>query len=352
MPSVHRTGKGLLLLSLLGAAGLSLSASGCQKEKDDELRNCNVPALFASSCAGSGCHGADAPRANLDLESPGLDDRLFHVLGTSTCDERKLVVPGHPEESLLYIKVTDSSPFCGDQMPPGRSLSKSELACLKNYIEVAGTDTDGNTCETCGDEILCVDTERDPNHCGGCDQACDAGLSCIGGSCMNPCSDGEIACNGTCVDLNTSDNNCGECSHRCGPGSTCEAGVCACDSAPTGMAGGSAGSSVPSFQDDILPVFDVSCAGGTCHQNADDGEAAPLDLTAADAYAHLVDVTAEDCGEMKYVVPGSPDQSYLVEKLMGGNVCAGERMPLMDEPLPNEGIARVVNWICAGAPDN
>ncbi len=107
---------------------------------------------------------------------------------------------------------------------------------------------------------------------------------------------------------------------------------------------------VPSFKDDILPMFAVSCAGSDCHTEED--REAPLDLEAAMAYANLVDVEAEDCAGKRLVVPGSPDTSYLVDKLMGGNICEGGRMPLSDEPLPNLGIARVVRWICAGAPDN
>lgn len=107
---------------------------------------------------------------------------------------------------------------------------------------------------------------------------------------------------------------------------------------------------VPSFQDDILPIFENSCSGSDCHTEMD--REAPLGLDAADALGNLVGVAAEECGAKNYVVPNSPDQSYLVEKLMGGDICAGEQMPLGEDALPQAGIHTIVNWICAGAPDN
>lgn len=107
---------------------------------------------------------------------------------------------------------------------------------------------------------------------------------------------------------------------------------------------------VPSFQNDILPIFENSCSGAECHTEMD--REAPLALEPGEAYDNLVGVTAEDCGGRDYVVPNSPDQSYLIEKLMGGTVCSGERMPLGENALPTAGIHTIVNWICAGAPDN
>jgi hypothetical protein len=37
---------------------------------------------------------------------------------------------------------------------------------------------------------------------------------------------------------------------------------------------------------------------------------------------------------------------------MGGALCAGDRMPLTNDPLPNAALHSVTRWICAGAPDN
>jgi hypothetical protein len=118
-----------------------------------------------------------------------------------------------------------------------------------------------------------------------------------------------------------------------------------------GGGGGMSGTAdLPSFQNDILPIFENSCSGDDCHDMAD--TTAPLSLEPAFAHANLVGATSEDCGGKTLVLPGSPDQSYLVEKLRGGSICEGEQMPLEADPLPAAGLRTFVNWICAGAPDN
>lgn len=348
--------QGTLALLLAGVAAAVLpSASGCQG-RQDELRNCDVPALFRSSCSGSVCHGAENPRAGLDLVSPGLERRLFHVQGTSDCDNRKLIFPGRPDDSLIYIKVTDEDPFCGKRMPIDKELSESEISCLRSYIRAAGSNTDVEDCETCGG-ILCVDFEGDPLHCGGCDQPCAEGKVCGAGECIDACSIGEAQCGNSCVVLDSNESHCGSCGHRCGPGSSCDQGVCVCDPSGSGAGGGGGATGtpvaeIPSFKEDILPIFENACSGtgANCHATVD--HEAPLGLDPAEAYANLVGVTSEDCGGKNFVVAGSPDQSYLIDKLMGGTICEGGQMPLDQDPLPTAGVRTFVNWICAGAPDN
>lgn len=340
-------------LLLLGAAAAALpSTSGCKAKP--EVAECDVYKLFERSCDGAACHGAQAPRANLDLVSPGLDQRLFHELGTADCDERKLVFPGRPEDSLIYIKVSESEPFCGARMPVGSALPAEDIACIRSYIEDAGKESEVQDCETCGG-ILCVDFARDPANCGACDQPCAEGEVCGNGSCIAACAMGQTQCGSSCVLIDSSNQHCGACDHRCGAGSSCQQGVCTCDptSQGAGGAGGMSGGEVdevPSFQNDILPIFQSSCSGSDCHTEMD--RVAPLALESATAYANLVGVTADECGAKDYVIPNSPDQSYLVEKLMGGDICSGEQMPLGEDALPTAGIRTIVNWICAGAPNN
>lgn len=337
---------------LLGVVSLTLpSTSGCSK-REDSLRYCDVPSLFQSSCDGALCHGSQSPRADLDLVSPGVDQRLFHVAASSNCDERKLVVPGHPEQSVLYLKVSKDEPFCGDKMPLNRHLSPDELSCLREYINNAGTDTDGQQCETCG-TILCVDFNLDPAHCGGCNQACEAGLVCGAGTCVNPCDASETLCGASCAQLEKNNDHCGSCGHRCAPGSTCEKGVCLCDPLDGGTIGnGGEGGSIeaPSFQNHLIPLFESSCGGILCHTGED--SFAPLSLDPSMVYQNLLGTGAKDCAGREYVVPKSPDQSYLIEKLMGGSLCAGDRMPLGNEELAKSTLRSVTQWICAGALDN
>lgn len=55
----------------------------------------------------------------------------------------------------------DAGPGLGDVVVPSDACPGGQLAC-----GAAG----------------CVDTTKDPNHCGGCDKPCDSG-TCSGGSC-------------------------------------------------------------------------------------------------------------------------------------------------------------------------
>jgi outer membrane biosynthesis protein TonB len=52
--------------------------------------------------------------------------------GTGSCSGRRYVVPGEPNSSLIYLKITN--PPCGSKMPPGGSLSQSEIDTIKNWI--------------------------------------------------------------------------------------------------------------------------------------------------------------------------------------------------------------------------
>lgn len=55
-----------------------LALFGCPSETPTvtEPLVCDVPADFRNSCGGSGCHGPSNGAAGLDLESPGLADRV------------------------------------------------------------------------------------------------------------------------------------------------------------------------------------------------------------------------------------------------------------------------------------
>lgn len=343
-------------LMLLGTSLLigGTASFGCSDKPPDKVRNCDVPAIFASSCNGTGCHSATDSRADLDLVSPGVDQRLFHVASSKDCGERKLVVPGHPEQSLLYNKISGATPLCGDPMPLLRTLSKSEIACVYDYIERAGTDVAVENCETCG-TILCVDQMRDRDHCGECNQKCDSGKICAEGSCINPCASNQVLCGASCVTLESATNNCGACGHKCGPGSSCTAGACACDPPDLDGGGGAGGEGAVnvgpvSFSDDILPILENSCSGSDCHTETT--RKAPLGLEPSEAYSHLVNAAAQGCDAATLVVPGDPNKSYLLDKLLGGAVCDGAQMPLADKPLPEVATARFVRWICDGAQEN
>lgn len=143
-----------------------------------------------------------------------------------------------------------------------------------------------------------------------------------------------------CGDTQTDPKNCGTCDYQCAPGQTCVAGVCTC-----GM------TSVPFA--DVQTILTNSCATMNCHSGA--MPKAGLDLTAGAAYAALVNKTTTQCNASRTrVMPNKPEESYLVDKLMGIELCGtSKRMPPPPgAALPANEMQLISDWICAGALEN
>jgi hypothetical protein len=104
----------------------------------------------------------------------------------------------------------------------------------------------------------------------------------------------------------------------------------------------SQGSSKVHFTRDIEPIFMSTCSGEYCHGN--------LVNSPERAYRFLVDQPSTECEGRSLVVPGRPDASYLMEKIGGREVCAGERMPRgAGNSLSAEQIQLMSDWIRGGA---
>jgi hypothetical protein len=183
----------------------------------------------------------------------------------------------------------------------------------------------------------CVDLQTSDLHCGACDTACASGLSCTDGECT--CPAGQTRCGTTCADVATDPNHCGACDTRCGPGASCVGGTCQC------------GATVVSFARDVQPIFTASCVAAGCHSGARPKE--ELSLVAGEAYAELVGVATNQCGGARTLVePGNGGASYLMQKLLGVDLCSGSQMPKAGQSIPVSELETISNWICQGAPDN
>jgi len=102
-----------------------------------------------------------------------------------------------------------------------------------------------------------------------------------------------------------------------------------------------------SIKSDILVTscsLSVSCHAGS-------SSASHLDLK-NDVWEHLVNVESTVAPGTMLVVPGSPQQSFLFQKLTEPTPAAGERMPLRQPPLSQANIDRIRLWIEAGAPND
>ncbi len=97
-----------------------------------------------------------------------------------------------------------------------------------------------------------------------------------------------------------------------------------------------------SFSTDVAPILSSSCAGEVCHGSSGWGDYAAV------TGAH----SRECCDGRPLVVPGSPDDSYLVHKLRGHGMCMGVPMPKNAAPLSPAQMQTIYDWICLGAKDN
>ena len=98
----------------------------------------------------------------------------------------------------------------------------------------------------------------------------------------------------------------------------------------------------------LVPLIESQCA--TCHLTGE--EAGGLSMVGDVARDFLVGKPSQEVPAIMRVVAGNPDASYLVMKLEGTHLThggSGGQMPFGAPPLPPEQIAKVRQWIAAGA---
>ena len=149
----HSSSLNVVLLVLSVAA-----LGGCPSEPSEPgppptVLECDIPKMFEVRCGGSICHAAgESTAAALDLTSPGVEDRITGMPGSSCAGT--LADPADPSGSLLYQKVA-GTPTCGAKMPlNGVALNEDELTCLRDWISgllppTSGETDDGGACADC-----------------------------------------------------------------------------------------------------------------------------------------------------------------------------------------------------------
>lgn len=141
---------------------------------------CDVPADFRQSCGGSGCHGPSNGAAGLDLESPGLIDRVSMQPATQCLG--LLADPIDPTASVLYTKLQEDN-SCGARMPIGRpAWTDDQMACLSDWIAALPPPAPDDT------SVFCADCECTPETT----ETCYTGVTPTEG--VGQCVEGERTC--------------------------------------------------------------------------------------------------------------------------------------------------------------
>jgi len=107
-----------------------------------------------------------------------------------------------------------------------------------------------------------------------------------------------------------------------------------------------------SYSQNIQPIYDRSCAQSTaCHRGS--VPAGDLDLSQGKSYGQTVNVKSSQQPKVLRVKPGSPDNSYVYQKIIGAPGISGTLMPQSCPGNPLQGavclsaddIAAIGQWI-------
>jgi hypothetical protein len=129
-------GVSLVFLALGGLAGCSDDGggdgggAGASAQTVEPKLSVIQTEIFAKSCAFSSCHGANAraPELTAGKSRANLVDR-----DSNEEAGKKLVVPGKPDESLLYLLLKGPVGSI-DQMPQGSKLDAAKVEAIRQWI--------------------------------------------------------------------------------------------------------------------------------------------------------------------------------------------------------------------------
>jgi hypothetical protein len=114
----------------------------------------------------------------------------------------------------------------------------------------------------------------------------------------------------------------------------------------------------PTFSSIQHEIFDTTDSSGRlactgCHTNVGRNPSGGMNLVASLSYANLVGVPSTGKPGAIRVIPGDPENSYIIHKLEGRTTIVGVRMPRGNGPYLTDGQIMVIKrWISIGAPNN
>ena len=114
----------------------------------------------------------------------------------------------------------------------------------------------------------------------------------------------------------------------------------------------------PTFASVQSQIFETTDSAGrvactNCHTNIGRNPAGGLNLLHDLAYDQVVSVPSRGKPSATRIIPGDPENSYLIQKLEGRPGIIGLRMPFSGAPFLTDGQMQILKrWIAIGAPRN
>ena len=133
--------------------------------------------------------------------------------------------------------------------------------------------------------------------------------------------------------------------------------VAACDEKLSKIAGPTPNLE-PTFSSVQSQIFETTDSAGrvactNCHTNIGRNPSGGMNLLHDVAYDQIVSVPSRGKPSATRIIPGDPDNSYLVQKLEGRSGIVGLRMPFSGAPFLTDGQMSILKrWIAIGAPRN
>ena len=114
----------------------------------------------------------------------------------------------------------------------------------------------------------------------------------------------------------------------------------------------------PTFASIQHDIFETTDSAGrqactVCHTSTERNPAGGMNVNHDVAYDQLVNAPVRGRVGAIRVIPGDPDNSYLIQKLEGRADIVGRRMPFNGPPFLTDGQILIIRrWIAIGAPRN